>query len=281
MSKKHKRIETRVSPELWANLQQIAKDLGFCSEAGNPMMSKLINAIATRDFLLVPSLNDSASRQAIAQAIKVIETSNRLTPEESTRTRQVLTAYCPINDSEQISLLEAAVRKWIKNKQCFVLSYKGYDYNIRYAAIAYRYSPRQNKNEVYLDTWVKNPRDEPHYYPEPEALKHNRSFRLDTNFDVRPVAANWRDRGLDEMKLTLFLPNQCEQVSRYYLGDREELIEQTNQGVWIERPISSLYWFWREFAAREFAVVAPEECAKMCMQWRKKQFRAQLNWKTY
>ncbi len=233
-------------------LQQIALDLNI-TWGEKPNISKLIEAIARRQFLILPNSDWPTARIQVlitAQQLLIdsgkIEAARHLT--ELLLSRQELT----IPQRTELQTFfnnppppwRQTLDQYIRSQTPFLLAYydaadRPFSFSIRHAQII----PIEKRQ--YLQCWCEETEGS---YDIPELI-HNRTLRLDRIPDaaIQPLKAKWKP-DLDRIDVEFHLFGGL--IRAYSSTEKQdninELIAEPTTARRIVRPIASTFWFFRE-----------------------------------
>ncbi|MEG3847491.1 transcriptional regulator [Microcoleus sp. herbarium19] len=254
MPRKKEALTLSVPPETKEQLETIALRLGIFW-GKSPSVSGLLVAIAQHRLDVgEPFTLNSTEVSALQQAIRLLIDSGYL--EQARSLSQLLISRGNLAAPLRQSLLQQVIQptsawriqaeEYINEKQPFLVLYrnpKGEDlaYTARYAEISFE------EKRFYLEIWceetddIKNPD-----YPE---LIHNRCLRFDRIQSIVKTDGNWRDEGLDHLKV--YLHFYCGMVKAYeprprdisneVVGDIRQVVRNVSNPFWLMREVSR-YW---------------------------------------
>lgn len=263
MSRKKEALTLSVPPETKEQLEAIALRLGIFW-GKSPSVSGLLVAIAQHrlDVGELFTLN-STEVAALQQGIRLLIDSGYV--EQARSLSQLLISRGNLAAPLRQSLLQQAIQptaawriqaeEYINEKQPFLILYrnlKGEDlaYTARYAEISFE------EKRFYLEIWceetddIKNPE-----YPE---LIHNRCLRFDRIQSIVKTDGNWRDEGLDYLKVYLHFHRgmvkaydpRARDISNEVVGDIRQVVRNVSNPFWLMREVSR-YW-------EDCVIVSPE-----------------------
>ncbi len=250
MSRKKETLTLSVPPGTKEQLEELARRLNiFWGKSPSP--SGLIVAIAqqTPEVRKLFTLNQNQV-EALLQATKILT--------DSGHAGQAQTLLSLLLDQGELeapmrqSLWQLAnqpsvawrtqVDRHINNQQPFRLLYlnaqdEELGFTVRYAEISFQ------EKRFYLEIWceetddLKNPD-----YPE---LIHNRCLRFDRIKAIEPMDGQWRDEGLDFLKVYLHffmgMVNAYEprpkDISNKVVGDVREVVRHVSNPFWLIREV--------------------------------------------
>jgi hypothetical protein len=233
-------------------LKAIAADLGI-TWGDKPNISKLIEAIARRQLLVLPN-NDWTSQRIIAlnQARVTLIDAGQIEP--ALEIAQLLLGRSELSiplRQEIQTFVEAPASSWrqeidrlILRQQSFQLNYRDaterlWTFTIRHARITL-YEKRQ-----YLECWCQETADN----QDIEALKHNWCLRLDRIAEdaiISPLKLKWKP-GLDSIEIEMHLLNRLAfAYNRKQEDPTDEWITEPQRYRRIIRQVFNTFWFTRE-----------------------------------
>jgi hypothetical protein len=254
-------------------LQQIALDLGIIWGA-KPNISKLIEAIARRELLVLPN-NDWSDVQiaALDTARKILLDNGK--DQESRIIAKLLVSRSEIKiplRSELENFLAQEKSTWrtiidrhIANHKPFEIAYRdaadrATTFNIRFATI------ESIEKRQYLQCWCEESSSNQDISP----LNHNWTLRLDRIADaaITPLKGKWQS-GLATIPVTLHLHNRLAFAYEAKPHDLENdwHPEQTKIRK-VVRLVSSTFWLFREILpyGADCEIVSPPEVVTMFRQ---------------
>lgn len=264
MSRKGQSITLSISERDKAELEQLAIELGMMW-GDRPNISKLVEAIARRQLLIVPNNDWTEPRlKALTQAVYALTDAGHI--EAALAIANLLLERSELSiplhrDIERF--LENPPPPWrlkidryIRRQQPFQLSYQDatgrlWNFTVRHAKITL------HEERQYLDCWC----DEKEGNQDLPDLVHNWSLRLDRIIEaaVVPIEGEWRST-LDQIEVEMHLFGG---LAFAYQAKSEDV---TNE--WLEerrirrvvRRVSSTFWFIREVLryAPDCVIVSPE-----------------------
>jgi predicted DNA-binding transcriptional regulator YafY len=211
-----------------------------------------------------PFTLNSAEVAALQQSIRLLIDSGYI--EQARSLSQLLVTRGNLEAPLRQSLLQQVIQptvawriqaeEYINEKQPFLVLYrnpKGEDlaYTVRYAEISFE------EKRFYLEIWceetddIKNPD-----YPE---LIHNRCLRFDRIQSIVKTDGEWRDEGLDYLKVYLHFYRgmvnaydpRARDISDRVVGDIREVVRNVSNPFWLIREVSR-YW-------EDCAIVSPQK----------------------
>jgi predicted DNA-binding transcriptional regulator YafY len=263
MSRKKETITLSIPDGSKEQLEEIARRLGIFW-GKSPSISGLLVAIAQQQYEVGEPFRFNPSQvAALQQAIALLKDSGFIEQAQITSSlvleRGNLEAPMRQLLLQQVSQPTEAWRILIdqlrQNQQPFHLLYgnaQGQDlsYTVRYAEISFE------EKRFYLDIWCDETEDIKNTdFPE---LIHNRCLRLDRVKGVVPVNGQWRQEGLDYLKVYLHFfrgmikayESKANDLSNEVMGDVRQ----------VERKVSNPFWLIREVLryGEDCVVVSPE-----------------------
>lgn len=247
-------------------LKQIANDLGI-TWGEKPNISKLIEAIARRRFLVLPNADWPASRiQALINAQHLLidndKTGDAMLLTELLLSRSELTL--PQRQELQQFLdrppipWRTTLDQYIRSQTPFCLAYydtadRPWRFSIRHAKIT------SIEKRLYLQCWC----EETDGNQDIPALAHNRTLRLDRipEAAITPLKAKWKP-DVDRIEVEFHLFRGL--IRAYHSQDKpdqlNELIADPITARRIIRPITSTFWFYREILpyGEDCEIIGPE-----------------------
>lgn len=265
MSRKGQSITLSLKEQDKAELEKLACELGMMW-GDRPNISKLIEAIARRKFLIAPNNDWTEPRiKALVKAVRALSDAGHI------EDAQVI-ANLLLERSELSSPLRKEIERfqenlppawrfeiegYIRRQQPFQLSYQDaaerlWSFTVRYAQMTH------HEERKYLDCWCEQTTGN----QDVEELQHNWSLRLDriTDATISPISGNWLSK-LDEILVEMHLLHglafayqaKSEDVTNEWLPDRERVRR-------VVRRVSSTFWFIREVLryAPDCVIVSPQ-----------------------
>ena len=266
MSRKGKSITLSLQERDKEQLQAIATELGI-TWGDKPNISKLLEAIARRQLLVLPNNNWTNERIiALNQArVSLIDADQMEAAQEIARLlldRSELSI--PLRQEVQnfidspTPLWRQEIDRYILRNQSFQLSYRDaterlLTFTIRYAKIA-PYEKRQ-----YLECWCQ----ETEGNQDIAALKHNWCLRLDRIQDamIVPLKQKWK-LGLDQVLVEMHILGRLAFAHNRKQEDAtDELVTEPLPFRRIIRPVTNTFWLRREILryGADCVVVSPED----------------------
>lgn len=232
-------------------LKQIAADLGI-TWGDKPNISKLIEAIARRKFIVTPNDDWQPARiQSLLTAQKILIDTDKM--QDAVILTELLLSRKELTIPQRSDLqhfLDHPSPPWrhildqyIRSQTPFRLAYydasdRPFTFNIHHAQI----NPIEKR--LYLQCWCEET-DGTQDLPE---LAHNRSLRLDRipEAAISPLKAKWR-QDLDTIEVEFHLYKGLAFAYSSKLNDRlDETLVQDVPVRRIIRRIDSTFWFFRE-----------------------------------
>ena len=250
MPRKKEALTLSVPPETKEQLEAIALRLGIFW-GKSPSVSGLLVAIAQHKLEVgEPFTLNSTQVTALQQAIRLLLDSKY--PAQAQAVSNLLiergNLEAPLRQSllQQVSKPSVASRiqaeAQIDKQQPFLVLYrnpKGDDlaYTARYAEISFE------EKRFYLEIWceetedIKNPD-----YPE---LIHNRCLRFDRIQAIVPTDGQWRQQGLDYLKVYLHYYRgmvtayeaRLRDISNEVIGDVRQVVRRVSNPFWLIREV--------------------------------------------
>jgi predicted DNA-binding transcriptional regulator YafY len=271
MSRKKETITLSIPPGTKEQLEAIARRLNiFWGKSPSP--SGLIAAIAQqavevgKPFTLAPD-----QVKALQQAAKILYDSGQIA--EAQTLIGLLLERGNLEVPQRQSLLQQAsqlaeawriiVDQHRNNHQPFLLLYRDaqereLEYTVRYAEISFE------EKRFYLNIWCEETEDiKDTDFPE---LIHNRCLRLDRIKAIVPTAGQWRDQGLDFLKVYLHFTKGM--VKAYEPRARDLSNEVVGAVRQVVRQVSNPFWLVREVLryGGDCVVVSPESVREQVKQ---------------
>jgi len=263
MPRKKETLTLSVPPGTKEQLEAIARRLNiFWGKSPSP--SGLIAAIAQQALEVgKPFTLDSAQVKALQQATKILYDSGQIA--EAQTLIGLLLERGNLEVPQRQSLLQQAsqfaeawriiVDQHRSDQQPFLLFYRDaqereLEYTVRYAEISFE------EKRFFLNIWCEETEDiKDTEFPE---LIHNRCLRLDRIKAIIPTSGQWRDEGLDYLKVYLhFLHGMVKAYEPRARDIRNEVVGEVRQVV---RRVSNPFWLVREVLryGGDCVVVSPE-----------------------
>ena len=273
MTRKNSAITLSLQERDKATLQELAKELGI-TWGDKPNISKLIEAIARRRFLITPNNDWTTARiQSLITAQQLFIDTGKI---EDARiiTELLLSRSEPTipQRSELQQFLNNPTPPWrqtldqkIRSQTPFRLAYydasdRPFTFNIHHAQI----NPIERR--LYLQCWCEET-DGSQDLPD---LAHNRTLRLDRlpEAAISPLKAKWRD-DLDRIEIEFYLYKGL--AFAYHSKPNDILSETLAQEIptrRIIRQINSTFWFFREIFpyGEDCEIISPPEVRQQFRQ---------------
>jgi predicted DNA-binding transcriptional regulator YafY len=254
MPRKKEALTLSVPPETKEQLEAIALRLNI-KWGKSPSVSGLLVAIAQHRLDVgEPFTLNSTEVAALQQGIRLLIDSGYV--EGARSLSQLLISRGNLAAPLRQSLLQQVIQptaawriqaeEYINEKQPFLVLYrnpKGENlaYTVRYAEISFE------EKRFYLEIWceetddIKNPD-----YPE---LIHNRCLRFDRIQSIVPTDGQWRQEGLDYLKVYLHFYRgmvkaydpRARDISNEVVGDIRQVVRNVSNPFWLMREVSR-YW---------------------------------------
>jgi WYL domain len=251
-------------------LQQIALDLGI-TWGDKPNISKLIEAIARRQLLVLPNDNWTDARITALDAARKILLDNGK-DQASRIIAELLVSRSEIKiplRSELESFLTQPKPTWRKIIDQYIASNKPFElayrdaadraitFNVRYAII------ESIEKRQYLQCWCEESAENEDLPP----LNHNWTLRLDRISDaaISPLKGKWY-KGLENIPVTLHLHNRLAFAYEAKPNDLENDWHPEQSKVRrVVRSVPSTFWLFREVFpyGADCEVVSPPEVVAM------------------
>jgi predicted DNA-binding transcriptional regulator YafY len=267
MPRKKETLTLSVPPGTKEQLEAIARRLNiFWGKSPSP--SGLIAAIAQQAVEVgKPFTLDSAQVKALQQATKVLYDSGQIA--EAQMLISLLLERGNLEAPQRQLLLQQAsqlaeawriiVDQHRNNHQPFLLLYRDaqeqeLEYTVRYAEISFE------EKRFYLNIWCEETEDiKDTDFPE---LIHNRCLRLDRIKAIVPTSGQWRDEGLDYLKVYLhFWQGMIKAYEPRAADISDEVITVGEEKVrQVVRRVSNPFWLVREVLryGGDCVVVSPD-----------------------
>ncbi|MBD2495950.1 transcriptional regulator [Nostoc sp. FACHB-280] len=265
MPRKKETITLSIPPGTKEKLEAIARNLNIYW-GKDPSISGLIVAIAQQSVELgKPFTLDSNQANALQQAIKALSDAGRIG--EAQTVIALLIERGNLDPAIRQSLLKQAskllqawqerINEYRQNQQPFHLLYENSQglellYTVRYA------EPRFFDRRFYLMIWCEETEDVENLIPDLPELWHNRNLTFDRIRSIVPASGDWREEGLDYIKVYLHFRGWM--VKSYQLREddlEDEIIGDVRQVV---RRVVNEFWLIREVARYwdECVIISPE-----------------------
>jgi predicted DNA-binding transcriptional regulator YafY len=269
MPRKKETITLSIPPGTKEQLEAIADRLGI-HWGKSPSISGLLVAIAQQQIEVGEPFTLSPNRvEALQQAIKALIDTGHIDKAQNVLTLLLERGNLetPLRQSllAQISQPTEAWRKtldqYIDNHQPFHLLYRSKQDEQELFSVCYgEINPIEKR--LYLEAWCQEANDRADI---PE-LKHNRCFRLDGILNIFEAEGQWRNEGLDFMKVHLHFSGGM--IKAY--EPRESDIDDKEIGKirQVVRRVSNPFWLLREVRryGKDCIIVAPERLRQLRRQ---------------
>lgn len=265
MSRKGKSITLSISDSDKAQLEAIALELGMMW-GDRPNISKLVEAIARRQFLIAPNNNWSEKRiRSLERSINALTDIGQV--EQAKIVAELLLERSELSiplrrDIENfVANLPPAWRlqidRYILREQPFELSYQDaaerlWNFTVRHGKV----NPHEKR--MYLDCWCEET-EENKDIPE---LQHNWCLRLDRIQEaaVTPIPGEWRSN-LDAIEVEIHL---LKGLAFAYKAKPEDIdnnwLPEQPRVRRVVRKVSSTFWFFREVMqyGEDCVIISPD-----------------------
>lgn len=273
MSRKGQSITLSISNRDKAQLEALAEEYGM-RWGDRPNISKLVEAIARRQLLIVPNHNWSPERiNALEQARTALIDIGQI--QYAQNIAQLLLERSELSIPLRGKLenflnnppppWRIALERLIQRQQPFTLAYRDaadrpWTFTIYHAQIV-TYEKRQ-----YLECWC----DETAGNQDLPELSHNWALRLDRipEAAITPVAGRWRPN-LDQIEVEMHLSGglafayepKAQDIVNEWLLDQRQIRK-------VVRLVSNSFWFLREILryGEDCEVIAPEQVRQQVRQ---------------
>ncbi|MDJ0516868.1 MAG: WYL domain-containing protein [Trichodesmium sp. MO_231.B1] len=264
MNRKKDTLTLSIPPGTKEQLEAIARRFNiFWGETPSP--SGLITAIAQKQLEIGPPFTfNSTQVAAFQQATKTLIDSGYI-GEAQTIVSTILergNLETPLRRSLQQLVNQPSeawrlqVDEYINQKQPFKLSYQNaqeqnLEFTVRYAEISFE------EKRFYLEIWCEETEDIKNTdFPE---LIHNRCLRLDRIKAIAKTHGQWREEGLDYLKVYLHFYKGM--VKAYEPRDRDIENEVVGDVRQVVRQVSNPFWLIREVLkyGGDCVVISPEK----------------------
>lgn len=265
MSRKGQSITLSISEQDKAELENLARELGMMW-GDRPNISKLVEAIARRQFLIAPNNDWTEPRiKALVKAVRALSDAGHVQDAQ-------LLANLLLERSELSLPLRSEIERFQENlppawrleietyihrHQPFQLSYQDaaerlWSFTVSFARIT------NHEERKYLDCWCEQTTGN----QDIQELQHNWSLRLDriTDATVAPISGNWRLR-LDEIPVEMHLLHGLAFAYQAKSEDEtNEWLVEPQRVRRVVRRVSSTFWFIREVLryAPDCVIVSPD-----------------------
>lgn len=265
MSRKGKSITLSISDPDKAQLEAIALELGMMW-GERPNISKLVEAIARRQFLIAPNNNWSEKR------IRALERSIQALTDIGQIEQAQIVAELLLERSELSIPLRREIENFVTNlppawrlqidryllrEQPFELSYQDaaerlWNFTVHYGKV----NPHEKR--IYLDCWC----EETEGNQDIPELVHNWCLRLDRIQEaaVTPIPGEWRSN-LDAIEVEIHL---LKGLAFAYKAKPEDIdnnwLPEQPRVRRVVRKVSNTFWFFREILqyGEDCIIISPE-----------------------
>ncbi len=265
MARKKETITLSIPSGTKAQLEELASRLGiFWGKSPSP--SGLITAIAKQELEVGPPFTlNSTQVSALLQAVKLLKDSGymgeaqdilALLLERGNLEQPLRQSLLQELGQQQTEAWRVLVEQYRKDQQPFIILYQNaqeqeLEFTVRYAEISFE------EKRFYLEIWCEETEDIKNS-DFPETI-HNRCLRLDRIKAIAKTHGQWREEGLDYLKIYLHFSKGM--VKAYEPRDRDienEVIGDVRQVV---RRVSNPFWLIREVLryGGDCVVVSPEK----------------------
>lgn len=256
MPRKKETITLSIPPGTKEKLEEIARRLNI-TWGKEPSISGLIAAIAQESVEVAkPFTLDSNQVNALQQAIKALNDAGRIGESQSILTLLLERGNLdtPMRQSllKQASKLVQAWRSQIdeykQKQQPFYLFYENsqgeeLQYTVRYA------EPRFFDKRFYLMVWCEETEDVENLIPDLPELWHNRTLIFDRIRLIVPASGEWREEGLDDLKVYLHFrgwmiksyQRREDDLEDEIIGDVRQVVRRVVNEFWLIREVAR-YW---------------------------------------
>jgi WYL domain len=265
MSRKGKSITLSISDSDKVELEAIALELGMMW-GDRPNISKLVEAIARRQFLIAPNNNWSEKRiRSLERSINALTDIGQV--EQAKIVAELLLERSELSiplrrDTENfVANLPPAWRlqidRYILREQPFELSYQDaaerlWNFTVRHGKV----NPHEKR--MYLDCWC----EETESNEDIPELVHNWCLRLDRIQEaaVTPIPGEWRSN-LDAIEVEIYL---LKRLAFAYKGRQEDIdnnwLPEQPRVRRVVRKVSSTFWFFREVMqyGEDCVIISPD-----------------------
>ncbi|MBD2384622.1 WYL domain-containing protein [Cylindrospermum sp. FACHB-282] len=271
MSRKKETITLSIPSGTKEQLEGIARKLGIFW-GKSPSVSGLLVAIAQQEFEVgEPFTLNSPQVAALQQAIGLLKDSGFI--EQAQIISSLLLERGKLEPPMRQSLLQQVSQpteawrlladQFCKNQQPFHLLYANpqvgdLSFTVRYAEIAFE------EKRFYLNIWCDETEDIANTdFPE---LIHNRCLRLDRIKVVVPINGQWRQEGLDSLKVYLHFYKGL--IKAYEAKPNDISNEVMGEVRQVVRNVSNPFWLIREVLryGDECVIVSPENVRSLLQQ---------------
>ncbi len=273
MSRKGKSITLSISDPDKAQLEAIALELGMMW-GDRPNISKLVEAIARRQFLIAPNNNWSEKR------IRSLERSIQALTDIGQIEHAQIVADLLLERSELSIPLRGEIERFVTNspppwrleidryilrEQPFELSYQDaaerlWNFTVRHGKV----NPHEKR--MYLDCWC----EETESNQDIPELVHNWCLRLDRIQEaaVTPIPGEWRSN-LDAIEVEIYL---LKGLAFAYKAKPEDIennwLPEQPRVRRVVRKVSSTFWFFREVMqyGEDCVIISPDRVRDLVKQ---------------
>ena len=272
MTRKKETITLSIPPGTKAQLEAIASRLGiFWGKSPSP--SGLITAIAKQELEVGPPFTlNSTQVSALLQAVKLLKDSGymgeaqdilALLLERGNLAQPLRQSLLQELGQQQTEAWRVLVEQYRNDRQPFIILYgnaqeQELEFTVRYAEFSFE------EKRFYLEIWCEETEDIKNTdFPE---LIHNRCLRLDRIKAIAKTHGQWRDEGLDFLKV--YLQFCKDMVKAYEPKDRDienEIVGDVRQVV---RRVSNPFWLIREVLryGGDCVVISPDNIREKVKQ---------------
>ena len=265
MPRKKETITLSIPPGTKAQLESIASRLGiFWGKSPSP--SGLITAIAKQELEVGPPFTlNSTQVSALLQAVKLLKDSGymgeaqdilALLLERGNLEQPLRQSLLQELGQQQTEAWRVLVEQYRNDRQPFIILYRNaqdeeLEFTVRYAEISFE------DKRFYLEIWCEETEDIKNT-DFPETI-HNRCLRLDRIKAIAKTHGQWRDEGLDYLKVYLHFYKGM--VKAYEPRDRDIENEVLGDVRQVVRRVSNPFWLIREVLkyGGDCVVVSPEQ----------------------
>ncbi|HEY9801796.1 MAG TPA: WYL domain-containing protein [Leptolyngbyaceae cyanobacterium] len=256
MPRKKDTITLSIPPGTKHKLEDIARSFNI-TWGNDPSISGLVVAIAEQSLQVgKPFVFDSNQINALQQAIKALSDVGRIGEAQAVVTllleRGNLDAAIRQSLLKQASKLVQAwqdrIDEYRQNQQPFYLLYENsqgqeLQYTVRYA------EPRFFDRRFYLMIWCEETEDVENLIPDLPQLWHNRNLIFDRIRSIVPATGNWREEGLDYIKVYLHFrgwmarsyQRRDDDLEDEMIGDVRQVVRRVVNDFWLIREVAR-YW---------------------------------------
>ncbi|NEP78382.1 MAG: WYL domain-containing protein [Okeania sp. SIO3B3] len=265
MPRKKETITLSIPPGTKAQLEAIATRLGiFWGKSPSP--SGLITAIAKQELEVGPPFTLNPTQvSALLQTVKLLKDSGyvgeaqdilALLLERGNLEQPLRQSLLQELGQQQTEAWRVLVEQYRNDRQPFIILYRNaqdeeLEFTVRYAEISFE------EKRFYLEIWCEETEDiKDTDFPE---TIHNRCLRLDRIKAIAKTHGQWRDEGLDYLKVYLHFYRGM--VKAYEPRDRDIENEVVGDVRQVVRRVSNPFWLIREVLkyGGDCVVVSPEK----------------------